>query len=425
MEISGKREFELLEKMSFVRMGGTAEEMKAAEILMDEIRAIGLEPVLEDFEVEDADLVKGELEVLEPFNKKYTVTAYKLSESTPEEGLVAPFYYAENLTAVDLEYAKGKIVLVNGYLNLDMFKKLLKAGAVGFITMSGTIIETEENSDLFTRTLRGTLRKFGNMPGANIRVTDAFDIVKNGATKVKLTAVNTPVTRTSHNITVTIKGTERPEEVVSFGGHFDSVEFSTGAHDNAAGSVINMEIARYFAENPPKRTVQIMWYGSEEMGLWGSKAWVRDHEEELKNHLCMINTDMAGVVIGYDVARVIATKEATAHCDAFMKRKGYNVGVTQDIYSSDSIPFADKGVPAVNFVRFGHHIGGTQIHCRYDVKEHLSAEALAKTTQFVLDYGVELVESVVFPFERVIPTEMVEKVDKYLMKKEEAEAEKK
>ena len=425
MKISGKREFELLEKMSFVRMGGTAEEMKAAEILMDEIRAIGLEPVLEDFEVEDADLVKGELEVLEPFNKKYTVTAYKLSESTPEEGLVAPFYYAENLTAVDLEYAKGKIVLVNGYLNLDMFKKLLKAGAVGFITMSGTIIETEENSDLFTRTLRGTLRKFGNMPGANIRVTDAFDIVKNGATKVKLTAVNTPVTRTSHNITVTIKGTERPEEVVSFGGHYDSVEFSTGAHDNAAGSVINMEIARYFAENPPKRTVQIMWYGSEEMGLWGSKAWVRDHEEELKNHLCMINTDMAGVVIGYDVARVIATKEATAHCDSFMKRKGYNVGVTQDIYSSDSIPFADKGVPAVNFVRFGHHIGGTQIHCRYDVKEHLSAEALAKTTQFVLDYGVELVESVVFPFERVIPTEMVEKVDKYLMKKEEAEAEKK
>ncbi len=425
MNISGKREFELLEKLSFVRMGGTAEEMKAAEILMEEIKAIGLEPVLESFEIEDADLVKSELEVLEPFNKKYTVTAYKLSESTPEEGLVAPFYYAENLTAADLENSKGKIVLVNGYLGLEQFRKLVKAGAAGFITMSGTMIETEENSDLFTRTLRDVNRKFGNMPGANIRVTDAFDIVKNGATKVKLTAINTPVTRTSHNITVTIKGTEKPEEVVSFGGHYDSVEFSKGAHDNAAGSVINMEIARYFAENPPKRTVQIMWYGSEEMGLFGSKAWVKAHEDELKNHVCMINTDMAGVVIGYDVARVIATKEATAHCDAFMKRKGYNVGVTQDIYSSDSIPFADKGVPAVNFVRFGHHVGGTMIHCRYDIKEHLSAEALEKTTTFVLDYGVELVESVVFPIERVIPPEMVEKVDKYLAKKELAEAEKK
>ena len=424
MNINGKRQMELLNKMSFVRMGGTAEEMAAAEILMEEIRSIGLEPVIEEFEIEDAELVAGELEVLAPFNKKYVVTAYKLSESTPEEGLVAPFYYAENLTAVDLANCKGKIVLVNGFLNLDMFKKLQKAGAVAFITMSGTMLETEEDSDLFTRTMRDTIRAFGNMPGANIRITDAFEIVAGGATQVKLTAINTPITRTSHNITVTIEGSERPEEIVSFGGHFDSVEFSKGAHDNAAGSVINMEILRHFAENKPKRTVQVMWYGAEEMGLLGSKAWIKAHEDELKNHLCMINTDMAGVVIGYDVARVIGTKEATAHCDAFMRRKGYNVGVTQEIYSSDSIPFADKGVPAVNFIRFGHHVGGTFIHCRNDLAKFLSEQSIAKTTRFVLDYGIELIESEVFPFERVVPTEMVEKVDKYLAKKELAEAKK-
>ena len=47
---------ELLEKMSFVRMGGTDEEMAAANILMDEIRAIGLEPVIEEFEIEDVKL---------------------------------------------------------------------------------------------------------------------------------------------------------------------------------------------------------------------------------------------------------------------------------------------------------------------------------------------------------------------------------
>ncbi len=422
MNINGKKQMELLEKMSFVRMGGTPEELAAANILMDEIRAMGLEPVLEPFEIEDADLVAGELEVLAPFNKKYVVTAYKLSESTPQEGLTAPFYYAENLTAVDLANCKGKIVLVNGYFSLDMFRKLQKAGAVAFVTMSGTMLETEEDSDLFTRTLRDSIRAFGNMPGANIRITDAFEIVAGGATQVKLTAINTPVTRTSHNIIVTIEGSEKPEEIVSFGGHYDSVEFSKGAHDNAAGSVINMEILRHFTENKPKRTVKVMWYGAEEMGLFGSKAWVAAHEDELNKHVCMINTDMAGVVIGYDVARVIASKEATAHCDAFMRRKGYNVGVSQEIYSSDSIPFADKGVPAVNFIRFGHHVGGTFIHCRNDLAKFLSAESIAKTTKFVLDYGIELVESEVFPFERVVPTEMVEKIDKYLAKKELAEA---
>ena len=67
MKIDGKRQFELLEKMSFVRMGGTDEEMAAANILMDEIKAMGLEPVIEEFEIEDAELIAGELEVLALF----------------------------------------------------------------------------------------------------------------------------------------------------------------------------------------------------------------------------------------------------------------------------------------------------------------------------------------------------------------------
>ena len=108
MKICGKREFELLQKIGFVRMGGTEEELKAAKILMEEIEAAGLKPELEAFEIEDAVLVKGELEVLEPFNKKYVVTAYKLSENTAEDGLVAPFYYAENMTEADVANCKGK-----------------------------------------------------------------------------------------------------------------------------------------------------------------------------------------------------------------------------------------------------------------------------------------------------------------------------
>ncbi len=416
MKICGKREFELLQKIGFVRMGGTEEELKAAKILMEEIESIGLTPVLESFEVEDAVQVKAELEVLEPFNKKYVVTAYKCSESTSEDGLTADFYYAENMTDADMANCKGKIVLVNGYLGADLYKKIVKSGAVAFITMSGNMLETEEDSDLFTRMLRDALRKNGNMPGANIRMTDAFDIVKNGATKVKLTAVNTPVTLTSHNVIATIPGTEKPEEIVSFGAHFDSVEFSTGVYDNGAGSVINMEIMRHFVENPPKRTLQFMWYGSEEMGLLGSKAWVAAHEEELKNHVYMINVDVAGSVIGYDIARLLATKEATAHADAFMKRNGFAVDVKQDLYSSDSVPFADKGVPAINFIRFGHQIGGAFIHNRHDVINWLSPESLERTTKFILDYSDEVINSVVFPVERNVPAEMVEKIDKYLMK---------
>lgn len=427
MEISGKREFELLKKIGFVRMAGTPQEKQAAEILMDEVRAIGPEPVCEEFEIEDADITAAQLEILRPYSKTYTVTAYKLSESTPAEGLTAPFYYAENMTAADMANAEGKIILVNGFLNLDLYKKIIKSKAAAFITMSGNMLDTDENSDLFTRTLRSTMREFGNLPGANIRTTDAFDIVKNGASMAKLTVVNTPKKLTSRNVIATIKGSEKPDEVITFGAHFDSVEFSTGVYDNGAGSVINMEIMRHFVKNPPKRTVRFCWFGSEEIGLEGSKAFVRDHEEELKKDVYMINVDVAGSVIGYDIARVVATAAATSHADAFMKRKGYAVDVKQDIYSSDSIPFADKGVPAINFIRFGHQIGGAFIHCRNDVIDHLSPESLERTTKFILDYSDEVINSAVMPIDRTVPPEMIEKVDKYLNKKalEEARKDKK
>lgn len=113
MKIDGKREFALLDKIGFVRTAGSDEETKAAKILMEEIASMGVTPEYESFEIDDADCIEAELEVLAPYSKKYKVTAYKLSESTPAGGIEAPFYYAENATAADIANMKGKIVLVN------------------------------------------------------------------------------------------------------------------------------------------------------------------------------------------------------------------------------------------------------------------------------------------------------------------------
>lgn len=85
---------------------------------------------------------------------------------------------------------------------------------------------------------------------------------------------------------------------MSFGAHYDSVLFSTGAYDNMSGSVIIMELLRYFAANPPRRTLKFNWFGSEEQGLLGSKAYVAAHEAELEKHRLMVNVDMAGPVLG-------------------------------------------------------------------------------------------------------------------------------
>ncbi|MBQ3072003.1 MAG: M28 family peptidase [Oscillospiraceae bacterium] len=414
------RAFALLDKIGFTRMGGTAEELKAAEILKAECESFDLDAVIEPFEIAMAT-VEAEFEILEPYQKKYTVRGYQCSENTPEEGLTADFVYVQDGDPVDLVNAKGKIVLVNGFLRVPLYRALLKAGVAAIITMDGSLLDKLDETDLHQRKLRETLRAFGNVPAAMLRVADAMDIVANGASKAKLTLKNQNVTLTSHNVVAEIKGTEHPEEIISFGAHYDSVEFSKGVFDNGAGSVINMEIARYFMANPPKRTVKFCWYGSEEIGLLGSHAFVRDHKDELDQHVLMINVDVGGPILGSDVAMVMAGEDLVHFTDYLMKINGLSAKVKQSIYSSDSVPFADAGVPGINFCRFGTQ-GASFIHNRFDQMFFLSAEALGKTTEIVLAFADAVINAVVFPVEKKIPDNIKQDVDKYLYKKELAEA---
>ena len=375
----------------------------------------------EPFEIESAE-VEATFEILEPYRKSYTVRGYQCAESTDADGLTADFVYVENALPVDLLNVKGKIVLVNGFLRVPLYRSLMEAGAAAVVTMDGDIHDDLENTDLHQRKLRSALRTFGNAPAVQLRTVDAMEIVNKGASRAKVTVQNKNLTLTSHNVIAEIKGTEHPEQIISFGAHYDSVEFSKGVYDNGAGSVINMEAARWFAQHPPKRTVKFCWYGSEEIGLEGSKAFVRDHKDELKDHVFMINVDVGAPILGYNTAAVTGEESLVHYTDYMLKINGLSAVTRQSIYSSDSIPFADNGIPAINFSRDGAK-GAAYIHNRFDTMEFLSAEALGKTLEIVLTYADTLINAAVFPVEKKIPDNIKEDIDKYLYKKELAEAE--
>ena len=90
--------------------------------------------------------------------------------------------------------------------------------------------------------------------------------------------------------------------------------------------------------------------------------------------------------------------------------------VMQEICSSDSIPFADKGIPSVNFLRRAAN-NSSQIHCRYDVIDIISAEALERTAKFIVAFSNRVIESKFFPIDKTMPEIMVDKINKYLRKK--------
>ena len=411
--MNGKRAFEFLNKIGFERVSGSKEEAKAAQMICDEIESIGGKAVIEEFDVSSQDIKVAKLEVLKPEYKSYEVTGFGSAGSTPEEGITAGFYYYECDSIVDKENAKGKIVLINGRLSRQIYKSIIEAGALGFISFNGDL--NDDNVDIAYNELRDSLKEFGIIPGVNLKVQDAVDLVLSEPQEVKLTLIQDEFQVKSRNVISEIEGTDKKDEVVVVTAHFDSVKYSTGVYDNGAGSVINLEAYRYFMENKPRRTLKFIWCGSEERGLLGSKAWVRDHNDELKNIKLCINCDVAGPVLGRDVIFVTGTNEILDYCKSFANEIGFTAVFHLDTYSSDSIPFADNGIPGINVTRFGLP-GTAYIHNRYDIIKYLDYKNLEKTGSYQIKLMEKIDKAVNSPFEFKVSDEVKVKVDKYLFK---------
>lgn len=414
MTVSEERAFELLKKMAFERVSGTGEERRAAEILRGEAASFGVSAEFDPFSVEDADVLRAELEVLSPFHKKYEVTGFKRSADTPDEGLTAGFLYVEDAAEALLRDARGKIVLTND-IRRNAYERIVKAGAAGVITWSGDFSDDPAHSDLNICKLRPMLTDaFGFLPAVNMRAADAIDLVRSGAETVRLTVKNRNVTRESRNVVCTIPGTDRADEEILLGGHYDSVYFSTGVYDNAAGCVVLMELMRYFKANPPRRTLKFVFFGSEEQGLLGSRHYAASHD--LEKTVFMVNADVGGPVLGANKAYLTCNQDGVAYVAALLNEGGYAFEVKQSIQSSDSIPMTDAGVPCLNINRAAAHGAGV-MHSRLDTVSFLSARGVANILYPALDIMKRLDGASVFPIKREVPQEVRDMVDRYLYRK--------
>ena len=116
MEVSARRAFALLKSLAFERLSGSDAEKCAAETLLAEAQGCGVDAHIEEFSVPCGRVGSARLVVTAPYQKEYAVTGYERSLSTPEGGLDADFYYAEDLLPAHLLHVKGKIVMINGRL---------------------------------------------------------------------------------------------------------------------------------------------------------------------------------------------------------------------------------------------------------------------------------------------------------------------
>jgi len=105
--------------------------------------------------------------------------------------------------------------------------------------------------------------------------------------------------RTSRNLWIDLPGMESPDEVLIVGAHFDAVPRSPGADDNGTGVAAALELARVLTDRPMQRTVRIMFYTAEEVGLIGSYRYAEQIakpaiDEGRESIVGMISLDMLG-----------------------------------------------------------------------------------------------------------------------------------
>jgi carboxypeptidase Q len=97
----------------------------------------------------------------------------------------------------------------------------------------------------------------------------------------------------SANVLAELPGTDKADEIVLVGAHLDSWDLGTGALDDGAGCAIAVAALRAMAALParPRRTVRVVLFANEELGIGGGLAYARAHADEASRHVAAMEAD--------------------------------------------------------------------------------------------------------------------------------------
>lgn len=405
INFDGNRAFNLLKQISFPRLGGTPEEKKAAGLLKGYLRSIGLAPKEETFKIQTYRDIRASLEVLSPYRRKYQAAVIGNSGSTPDKGITTGLVHITSSEPGHLKSARNKIVLTYNAVTKSIHQKLHQYQAKAIVRVQNpapALMQLKQN-ELF-------IKAYGRIPSVMLDYEDGLELVHKSAQTVRLILKQKEFYATSRNIIAAIPGTELPNEKIIICGHYDSVNKCPGSVDNGGGSVSIAEFARHFARNPARRTLIFIWFGSEELGLRGSWAYAKRHAQELKSPRppislnsqqvkLIINFDVAGTVFGNNGAVICGHESMANFVDSLAKEKGLPVDTRHYAYSSDNIPFNEKGIPSIALHRSSGYYG----HTKLDSLRLTNPEGLRIMGQFGLEVTDRIANAVELPFELSIP----------------------
>ena len=188
-----------------------------------------------------------------------------------------------------------------------------------------------------------------------------------------------------HNVVATLRGSEFPDEYVVLGGHFDCFSAATGAVDDGSGFAPAMEAIRLIAAagGRPKRSIVVILFAAEEIGLVGSQAWVKNRPGIGPKIMLMVNRDGSpSAITGASVPETWFAdfKTITAPLAAlnpkwpFKLERGVPRAHATSPGGSDHTSFEMEGVPTLRFT--------TQTDYRYQHAWHTLADLYSELVPY-------------------------------------------
>ena len=298
------------------RMSGSESLERAIDWILAEMRRDGFENVRKE-PVTIPHWVRGaeSAELVSPRRMRLSMLGLGRSVGTPSGGITAPVLVVRSFAELRARAAeaRGKIVLFNAPFDTTIHPGRAYGRAVVYrgagpdsahaFGAVAALVRSVTPYSLRSPHTGGTSPSdtpshASRIPAAALAVEDAELLQRmqdRGERIVLRLAMGARYLgeARSHNVVAEIRGSEKPDEIIVMGGHIDSWDVGQGAMDDAGGCVAAWEALRLIKQLGvrPKRTIRVVLWTAEEIGLIGAVAYRDQHRAEVDKHVLAMESD--------------------------------------------------------------------------------------------------------------------------------------
>src|SRR5215213_2033756 len=354
------------------RLAGTEAEARARAWAVVKLRSLGFSNVrVETFDMPIWTRGPESVEIVGPFPQKLAIAALGNSASTGPQGItgeVVGFDTLADLEAAPDAAVRGKIVFVShamprtqdgsgyGFFGGPRRQGPTIASRKGAIAIVIRSIGTDYHRNPHTGVMTFT-EGVKPIPAGALTLPDAEQlqrILKRGKpVTMRLTLVSQATQGRSGNVIAEVPGRDPRLPPILVSGHLDSWDQGTGAIDDAAGLAIATAAAKRIMDTGrPLRTIRIVWFGSEETGLWGGRDYQKRYGSQ--PHHALIETDFGVGRVWKVDSNFGKGREAEARMlQSALAPLGIVPGALDKADGSDIGPMLEAGLPGVTLNQDG------------------------------------------------------------------------